>query len=171
MVLELCDRDRAHRRADPGACAIGRSRAVRSAGGRSLRSRQAGGCERRCRGGAIGRRNGDQVLQYRRKIVAPRDVPARPWLRRQSADDGSGRSLAQGRRQGLDLGDGRTGRALRHRHRRRTGRGAGAKTVRARGRGRQSARRQQSRWRTLRVRGNCSVVPPKPTPRRNINSA
>ena len=27
------------------------------------------------------------------------------------------------------------------------------------------------RRRTLRVRGNCSVVPPKPTPRRNINSA
>ena len=55
------------------------------------------------------------------RIVAAGDVPARPRLRRQPADAGSDRGLAQGRRQGLDLGDGRTRRALWHRRRRRAG--------------------------------------------------
>ena len=71
---------------------------------------------------------------------------------------GSDRRLAQGGRQGLDLGDGRTRRALWHRLGRRQGRGAGAQTVRARGRGRQSARRQQSRG--ARRRGGAAASDP-----------
>ena len=86
--------------------------------------------------------------------------------------------LAQGGRQGLDLGHGRTRRALRDRRGRRARRGAGAQTVRARGPGRQSARHQQprrSRRRSVRPirrgRANCCRRPRRPMPRRSISSA
>ena len=70
-----------------------------------------------------------------RRQLAPGDVSARPRLCRQPADGGSDRRLAQGGRQGLDLGNGRARRALWHRRRRRQGRGA--------------------------RRANCSSAPPK----------
>ena len=111
-------------------------------------------------------------------LVAARAVPARPRLCRQPANAGSDRRLAQGRRQGLDLGDGRTRRALRHRRRRRQGRSPGAQTVRARRPSRQSARRHQS-CRALRRRCARRRIPrdpasfwrrpPRPIRKRNIN--
>ena len=111
--------------------------------------------------------------------LAAGDVRARPRLCRQPADGRGDGRLAQGRRQGFDLGDGRARRALWHRRRRREGRGAGAQTVRARRRSRQSARRHQSRRarRRCRVlpirrgRASCSARPPRPMRRRNISSA
>ena len=159
--------------------AVGRSRAVRPARRRPRRSRQAGRRQGRARCRAAGYRDRDQVLQDRSRLVAPRAVPAWPRLRRQPAVAGGDRRLAQGGRQGLDLGDGRTRRALWHRRRRRQGRGAGAKTVRARRRSRQSARRQQSRraWRRRRCAGrsgagaaSCWRRPPRPMRRRSISS-
>ena len=95
-----------------------------------------------------------KFCKHRVAVVAPRAVPARPRLRRQPANAGSHRRLAQGGRQGLDLGHGRTRRALRHRRWRCEGRSAGAKTVRARGASRQPARHFQS----------CSVQAAAPPP-------
>ena len=110
--------------------------------------------------------------------LAPRAVPARPRLRRQPASDGSHRRLAQGGRQGLDLGHGRTRRALRHRRGRREGRGAGAKTVRARRGSRQPARHFQygSAWRRRARRSGAGAQPAgesrgNQSPKRNISSA
>ncbi len=172
--------DRALRRPVAGARAIRRSRAVRSARGRSRRSRQAGRRQGRARSRGLRYRDRDQILQEAAAFVAPRDVPARPRLCRQPADAGSDRRLAQGRRQGLDLGDGRTRRALRHRRRRRQGRRPGAQSC-------SSARRRPAIPRGVSNlaalsggggapadparRASCWRRPPRPMPKRSISSA
>ena len=129
---------------------------------------------------AVRHRDRDQILQDRRRLLAAGDVSARPRLCRQPANAGSDRGLAQGRRQGLDLGDGRARRALWHRRRR----CAGTKRRRANC---SSARREAGNPRGV---SNLAALgggggfgrsgagegiacrrPPRPMPRRNISSA
>ena len=131
--------------AEPCFGTVGGSRSLRPCRRRPGRSRQAGRRARRIGHRQKRCRHRYQVLQKRLWRVAPRALSARPRLRRQRSKRRSARHLSQGRRQGLDLGDGRTQRCARHRQRRRPRLRRGAQIVRARGGGRQCARRHQSR--------------------------
>ena len=129
---------------------------------------------------AVRHRHRHQVLQDRREFVAPGDVPARPRLCRQPADGGSDRGLAQGGRQRLDLGHGRTRRALWRPARASRRDEAQARKLFERAaqagnpRGVSNLARSRRRRGTppiRRGRANCCRRPPRPMPRRNINSA